>query len=256
MKDVLELATALARQAGALQRQRFHEPREIETKSSAIDLVTDVDKACEELILSQISSKRPDDRVLAEETGAHGEGGGLLWIVDPLDGTVNYAHGFPHFAVSIGVEQNGVREVGVIYDPMRDELFTTRRGGGAFLNDEPIRVSTTTALLQAMLATGFGYQVHQGDDENLEYFVRIIKQARALRRAGSAALDLAYVACGRFDGFWELHLHPWDIAAGLLLIEEAGGQVSDLVGGPVPEAGDRVLATNGALHAPMIDVLG
>jgi myo-inositol-1(or 4)-monophosphatase len=255
MKTILELAASIARQVGSLQRERFADPRVIETKSSTIDLVTDVDRASDQLVLECISSQRPDDAILIEETGEHEGGSGLRWIVDPLDGTTNYAHGFPHYAVSIGVERDGVLEVGVIYDPMKDELFSARRGAGAFLNGKPIAVSRVTELERALLATGFAYDVHKAAIDNLEYFARFIKRAQAVRRAGSAALDLAYVACGRFDGFWELELHPWDVAAGLVLVEEAGGQTSDLAGGPVPRSGDRCVASNGHLHDHLLEVL-
>ena len=255
MKQILELAITIAREAGSLQRDRFAEPRQIETKSSAIDLVTDVDRACDQLVLESITSQRPDDAILIEETGAHEGHSGLRWIVDPLDGTTNYAHGFPHFAVSIAVEREGVRELGVIYDPMKDELFSARRGGGAFLNGKPIAVSQVKQLERALLATGFAYDVHQAKLDNLEYFARFIKRAQAVRRAGSAALDLAYVACGRFDGFWELELHPWDVAAGLLLVDEAGGRSSDLEGGPVPASGNRLVASNGQLHESLLEVM-
>jgi myo-inositol-1(or 4)-monophosphatase len=255
VKEILDLAIGIAYDVGALQRERFHEPREIDTKSSVIDLVTDVDRASDKLAVDRITAARPQDQILAEETGTHGGNSGWRWIIDPLDGTTNYAHGFPHYSVSIGVEHQGVREVGVIYDPMKDELFTTMRGGGAFLNAKPIAVSKTTALERSLLATGFGYDVHNSKDDNIEHFARFLKHARAVRRAGSAALDLAYVACGRFDGFWELSLHPWDVAAGLLLIEEAGGCCTDLVGGPVPASGDRCVASNGHVHQLMLDVL-
>ena len=156
----------------------------------------------------------------------------MRWVVDPLDGTTNYAHGFPHFGVSIGVEVDGERAVGVIYDPIRDELFSAVRSGGAFLNGARISVSETRELERSLLGTGFAYDVHRAEVDNLDYFGRFLKRAQAVRRAGSAALDLAYVACGRFDGFWELNLHPWDVAAGLLLVDEAGGRTSDLQGGP------------------------
>jgi myo-inositol-1(or 4)-monophosphatase len=255
VKEILDLAIGIACDVGALQRERFHEPREIDTKSSVIDLVTDVDRASDKLAVDRITAARPQDQILAEETGTHGGNSGWRWIIDPLDGTTNYAHGFPHYSVSIGVEHQGVREVGVIYDPMKDELFTAMRGCGASLNAKPIAVSKTTALEQSLLATGFGYDVHNSKDDNIEHFARFLKHARAVRRAGSAALDLAYVACGRFDGFWELSLHLWDVAAGLLLIEEAGGCCTDLIGGPVPASGDRCVASNGHVHQLMLDVL-
>jgi myo-inositol-1(or 4)-monophosphatase len=252
----LDAAREIALETGALQRERFAEPRVIETKSSAIDLVTDVDRASDELIVRRIAQAFPDDTVLTEETGRAREGSsGYRWVIDPLDGTTNYAHGLPHYAVSLGIEREDERVVGVIFDPMRQELFSCERGAGAFLNDEPIRVSSASALEESLLATGFAYDVHSGKLENLEYFARFMRRARAVRRAGSAALDLAYVACGRFDGFWEMHLHSWDVAAGLLLIEEAGGRTSDLDGGPAPASGERLVASNGVLHEALLEVL-
>jgi myo-inositol-1(or 4)-monophosphatase len=252
----LDLAREIARETGALQRERFAEPRVIETKSSAIDLVTDVDRASDELIVRRIAKAFPDDAVLTEETGRAREGSsGYRWVIDPLDGTTNYAHGFPHYAVSLGIEREGQRVAGVIFDPMRRELFSCQRGAGAFLNDEPIRVSSASTLETSLLATGFAYDVHTGEIDNLEYFVRFIRRARAVRRAGSAALDLAYVACGRFDGFWELQLQLWDVAAGLLLIDEAGGRTSDMEGRPEPATAERLVASNGLLHDALLEVL-
>ncbi len=255
MKEILELAVSIASEVGKIQRDRYDEPHTIETKSSPIDLVTEVDQLSEKRVLERLAEARPDDAVLSEETGGRDGTSGLRWIVDPLDGTTNYAHGFPHFAVSIGIEREGVREVGVVYDAMKEELFTATRGGGAFLNGRPIRVSTETELRGALLATGFAYDVHDAEVDNLEYFARFIKRAQAVRRAGSAALDLAYVACGRFDGFWELSLHPWDVAAGILIIEEAGGRVTDLYGGTPDPSGQTCVATNGPLHETMLDVI-
>ena len=255
MKEILELAVSIALEVGKIQRDRYDEPHTIETKSSPIDLVTEVDQLSEKRVLERLDAARPDDAVLTEESAGRDGSSGLRWIVDPLDGTTNYAHGFPHFAVSIGVERDGVREVGVVYDAMKEELFTATRGGGAFLNGRPIHVSTETELRGALLATGFAYDVHDAEVDNLEYFSRFIKRAQAVRRAGSAALDLAYVACGRFDGFWELSLHPWDVAAGILIIEEAGGRVTDLYGGTPDPSGQTCVATNGPLHETMLDVI-
>ena len=255
--EVLALAEALARAAGALQRERFAQPREISTKSSAIDLVTDVDRDSEALILERIIRERPDDRIEAEESGNAREGtNGWCWVIDPLDGTTNYAHGYPQFAVSIGVERDGVREVGLIYDPMRDECFSTTRGSGATLNGTPIHVTKCDDLEQALLGTGFAYNVHESRVENLDHFEAFVRRARGVRRAGSAALDLACVAAGRFDGFWEMHLSAWDVAAGLLLIEEAGGTISDFDGAPAPRSGERLVASNGRLHEAMLGVIG
>ena len=256
MSNRLEQAVAIAREVGALQRDRFHEPRTIETKSSAIDLVTDVDRASDQLILERVSDRFPQDGILTEETGNARDGtSGYRWIVDPLDGTTNYAHSFPHFSVSIGIERAGERCVGAIYDPIRDELFAAELGSGATLNGEPMKVSTTDSLTQSLLGTGFSYDVHTSEIPNMVYFERFIRLSRAVRRAGSAALDLAYVACGRFDGFWEMHLHAWDVAAGLLLIEEAGGRISDFDGSPAPSSGERLVASNGLLHAALLEVL-
>ncbi len=252
MSELLGLAAAIAREAGAIARGRFHEPRTIATKSSAIDLVTDVDHALDALIRARILDARPDDGLLTEENAAHAGTSGVRWVVDPLDGTTNYAHAFPCFAISIGVEVDGRREAGVVYDPMRDELFAAARGRGATLNGAEIRVSATTELARSLLATGFAYDVHSKKTPNLAYFERFVSSARGIRRMGSAALDFAYVACGRFDGYWELHLAPWDVAAGLLLVDEAGGRTTDFDGGPPPASGARIVASNGAVHASML----
>jgi myo-inositol-1(or 4)-monophosphatase len=255
VSELLELAVAIAREAGGIARARFHDPRTIRTKTSEIDLVTDVDHALDRLIRERILAARPNDALLTEENAAAAGSSGVRWIVDPLDGTTNYAHAFPHFAISIGVEVEGRRTAGVVYDPMRDELFAAERGRGATLNQKPIRVSEVTDLKRALLATGFAYDVHTRRTPNLAYFERFVGCAQAIRRAGSASLDFAYVACGRFDGYWELHLAPWDVAAGLLLVEEAGGRVSDFDSGPPPATGERTVASNGRVHAAMLEVL-
>jgi len=255
LSELLELATAIAREAGGIARARFHDPRTIRTKTSEIDLVTDVDHALDRLIRERIRAARPDDALLTEESAAEDGSSGVRWVVDPLDGTTNYAHAFPHFAISIGVEVAGERAVGVVYDPMRDELFSAARGRGAQLNGKPIRVSEVGELRRALLATGFAYDVHQKRTPNLLHFERFVGCAQAIRRAGSAALDFAYVACGRFDGYWELHLAPWDVAAGLLLVAEAGGRATDFDAGPPPASGARIVASNGRIHAAMLEVL-
>jgi myo-inositol-1(or 4)-monophosphatase len=255
VSELLDLAVAIAREAGRIARERFHEPRTIRTKTSEIDLVTDVDHALDRLIRERILSARPKDALLTEESAASAGSSGVRWIVDPLDGTTNYAHAFPHFAISVGVEVDGRRTAGVVYDPMRDELFSAELGKGSHLNGKPVRVSRVTELRRALLATGFAYDVHQKRTPNLAYFERFVGCAQAIRRAGSAALDFAYVACGRFDGYWELHLSPWDVAAGLLLVEEAGGRVSDFDAGPPPASGARIVASNGLVHEAMLEVL-
>ncbi len=255
MSELLDLATAIAREAGAIARARLHDARTIATKSSEIDLVTDVDHALDALVRERILAARPRDGLVTEENSAHTGSSGVRWIVDPLDGTTNYAHAFPHFSISIGVEVDGRREVGVVYDPMRDELFSAERGRGATLNGRAIRVSKIGELRRALLATGFAYDVHTKKTPNLAYFERFVGRAQAIRRAGSAALDFAYVACGRFEGYWELHLAPWDVAAGLLLVDEAGGRTSDFDGGPPPATGERIVASNGVAHEAMLEVL-
>ncbi len=261
-QEILDLARDLALRAGALQRERYETAFTIETKSAAIDLVTEVDRACEALIVEGIRRARPGDAILAEE-GQHGGGGGrrggddgaTCWIIDPLDGTTNFAHGFPRFCVSIGVEQAGSRFVGVVYDPLLDERFEALRGAGAWLGDRRLAVSREHELGRALVATGFAYDVHHSDDDNLASFARIVKQARGIRRDGSAALDLCYVGAGRLDGYWELKLKPWDVAAGLLIVEEAGGHTSDFAGRPAPRSGEEIVASNGLVHEDLRDRL-
>jgi myo-inositol-1(or 4)-monophosphatase len=193
--------------------------------------------------------------VLAEESGASAEGQSeWRWIIDPLDGTTNYAHGYPCFCVSIALEQAGTLELGVIYDPLREELFAARRGDGATLNGRPIRVSEVSEMNRAMLCTGFPYNVRERDDF-ARHFSNFIMRAQAVRRDGSAALDLAYVACGRFDGFWEEGLRPWDVAAGVLLIQEAGGRSSHYDGAPFDIYTPPIIASNGLIHEEMMSIL-
>jgi len=255
-KSVLELAVSLARAAGKIQRERYTTGLEIRTKSAPVDLVTDVDEACEALIVSTLEAERPEDAILAEEGGERNRGGAAWrWIIDPLDGTTNYAHGYPRFCVSIGVEFEGARTVGVVYDPLLDELYHAVVGRGAFLNGRRIHVSEETALDRALLATGFAYDRRKSEQDNLNEFAAFLKAARALRRDGSASLDLCYVAAGRLDGFWELKLAPWDVAAGYLIVDEAGGRCSDVSGGAAPASGSAVVASNGRIHQAMLEVL-
>jgi myo-inositol-1(or 4)-monophosphatase len=225
-----------------------------------IDLVTEVDLAVETWFRAFIHERFPEHRILAEElqdrSRAGEESSPYCWIFDPIDGTTNYAHGLPIFCASLGLEIAGRLEVAAVYDPTRKELFTAERGGGAYLNGMRIRVSAADALIDALLCTGFHYQVHQSADDVVGLFTQFIGRARAVRRLGSAALDLCYVACGRFDGFWEERLRPWDVAGGVLLIEEAGGVITGYDGAPYtdPRRGDLV-ATNGAIHTAMLDVI-
>jgi myo-inositol-1(or 4)-monophosphatase len=254
--EILQKAERLAREAGKIQRDHYETDIEIRTKSAAIDLVTEVDHACEKLIVDALARERPEDAILAEEGGGTDhEGAAWRWVIDPLDGTTNYAHGYPRFCVSIGVEHHGERTVGVVYDPLLDELYSAVRGGGASCNGRSIHVSEEPDVANALLATGFAYDVHRSLEDNLNHFADVVKRARAVRRDGSAALDLCYVAAGRFDGFWEMKLHAWDVAAGLLIVEEAGGRISNMSGGPADRSGNQTVATNGHIHDTLIGLL-
>jgi len=254
-----ETALQLAREAGAIQRERYESRLEVDTKSAPIDLVTEVDRACEAAIVEGLRAAHPEDAILAEEGGDHVDSesatSALRWVIDPLDGTVNYAHGFPRFCVSIALERAGDSLLGVVYDPLLDECFHARSGGGARLGDRTLEVSRTDHLDQSLVATGFSYDVHHSDHDNLSQFAEMVKRARGLRRDGSAALDLCYVAAGRLDAYWEFKLHPWDVAAGRLIVEEAGGQVSDVAGGPAPTSGAEIVSSNGRVHEQVLDVL-
>ncbi|HZJ09646.1 MAG TPA: inositol monophosphatase family protein [Trueperaceae bacterium] len=249
----LRTAIRAAREAARIQLAERESDLDIQFKSSDIDLVTRVDALCEESIRRIVAETYPGHVVIGEELG-HTAEGRSRWIVDPLDGTVNYAHGFPCYCVSIGVEIDGVIVVGVVYDPERDELFTAVKGRGAFLNGRPLSVSATVRPRAALLATGFAY-VEERINLNLEVFARVLPKVQSIRRPGAAALDICYVAAGRLDGFWELGLNPWDVAAGWLVVQEAGGTVTGTGGAPY-RLGDPVLvASNGHLHAALLDVL-
>ncbi|MEE3331510.1 MAG: inositol monophosphatase family protein [Myxococcota bacterium] len=255
-REALAIAERLAREAGEIQRKRYETSFQVETKGTSTNLVTEVDKQCEALIVEAIERERPGEGILAEEGGGHDDRSAeWCWVVDPLDGTTNFAHGYPRFCVSIGVERDGEREAGAIYDPLLDEMFLASRGDGATLNGKPLRVSNEATLVNALAATGFAYDIHQSEDDNLANFARMIKATRAVRRDGSAALDLCYVAAGRFDAFWEFKLHPWDVSAGVVIVEEAGGRCTDVVGDPVPRSGAEIIASNTALHDSILELL-
>src|SRR5262245_5713471 len=234
---------------------RFGQDFTVEKKST-IDLVTEVDVAVERRFRALIAERFPDHQILAEEFGgAAAAPDGPCWVFDPIDGTTNFAHGLPIFCASLALEVDGVAEVAAVYDPTRKELFTAERGGGAFLNGRPLRVSSAARLVDAMLVTGFPYDVHGRVDEIVGLFGAFVGRARAVRRLGSAALDLCYVAAGRLDGFWETDLKAWDIAGGALIVAEAGGRVTNTDGEPFASRGGHVLATNRQLHDAMLDVI-
>jgi len=225
-------------------------------KKGTIDLVTEVDVAIERAFRAMVGERFPTHDVLGEEMGGLAEAPpGACWVFDPIDGTTNFAHGLPIFCSSIALEISGVAEVAAVYDPTRRELFTAERGGGAFLNGRPLGVSQAPTLVDAMLVTGFPYDVHDRVDEIVGLFAAFVGRARAVRRLGSAAIDLCYVAAGRIDGFWESDLKPWDIAGGSLIVAEAGGRVTTLGGEPFTSRSGSVLATNGVLHDQMLEVI-
>jgi myo-inositol-1(or 4)-monophosphatase len=241
--------------AGDLQMARFGQDVAI-NKKGTIDLVTDVDVAVERRFRALVAERFPDHQILAEEMGgAVAVPAGPCWVFDPIDGTTNFAHGLPIFCASLALEIDGVPEVAAVYDPNRRELFTAERGGGAFLNGRPLHVSSATELVDAMLVTGFPYDVHVRVEEIVGLFGAFVGQARAVRRLGSAAIDLCYVAAGRLDGFWETDLKPWDIAGGALIVSEAGGRVTNTDGDRFTSRGGHVLATNGHLHDAMLSVI-
>jgi myo-inositol-1(or 4)-monophosphatase len=257
LQDPLFLTTAIEAvvRAGDLQMARFGGDIRIDKKGS-IDLVTEVDIAVERMFRDLIGGRFPDHHVLAEELGGSATvPPGACWVFDPIDGTTNFAHGVPIFCASLALEIDGVAEVAAVFDPNRRELFTAERGAGAFLNGRRLRVSSAEHLLVSLLVTGFPYDVQVRTDEIISLFAAFIAQARAVRRLGSAAIDLCWVAAGRLDGFWEGDLKAWDIAGGALIVAEAGGRVTGMDGEPFRSRGGHVLATNGRVHDAMLEVI-
>ena len=262
LDDYLHTAITAAREAGRVQIEEAGSDLQVGTKSTDSDLVTRVDSLSEERIRQIVQAAHPDHVFVGEEGSYDGAGKGqsgaderFRWIVDPIDGTVNYAHGFPFYCASIALEVEGVMVVGVVFDPTRDELFSAVNGRGATLNGAEISVSGASALNQALVATGFAYDVPTRLI-NLELFGKVLPVVRGVRRAGAAALDICYVACGRLDAFWELQLQPWDMAAATLILREAGGSTSGADGLPHVLTDELLVATNGALHGKLLDLLG
>lgn len=260
MNDYLIFAQTIAQEGAALVRERYEGEMAVSVKSSEIDLVTDVDQAAEALLLARIRARYPDHLIFAEETAqdrAVLTSDRPLWLVDPIDGTVNYAHGVPVFATSVALVINGRPVVGVTVDPLRGETFWAERGGGAWVNGRRLHVSATERLSEALLGTGFPYTRAIDPDNNLPAFNALMPRTRGVRRAGSACLDLAWTAAGRFDGYWEMALQPYDFGAGWLLVEEAGGRVTDFGGRPwtITQDPTRIVATNGRLHDELVAVL-
>jgi len=258
LPDPLYLATAveIVLRAGDIQRAGQESGFRIDKKGS-IDLVTEIDLACERMCRDVVAERFPDHDILAEELGTPGDRASsrFRWVFDPLDGTTNYAHGLPIYCSSLALEIAGRAEVAAIYDPTRKELFTAERGEGAYLNGRALRVSGTPALLDSLLVTGFPYNVHEESGDLVELFGFFLGRARAVRRLGSAALDLCYVAAGRFEAFWEQHLEPWDVAAGALIVEEAGGQVTGMNGAPFDPTAAHLVASNGRVHAQVVTLI-
>ncbi len=251
---LLAVAAEAVLRAGAIQKERYGQEVRIDYKGE-INLVTEVDHACEAVVLEILRSRFPDHDVVTEETALARRGSRYVWYVDPLDGTTNFAHGYPCFCSSVGVAKDGVVVAGAVYEPLKCELFTAERGAGAFLNGRRLKVSGASELLKSLLLTGFPYDLREDLPGKLRLFNRLMGEARAIRRDGSAAVDLSYVAAGRVDGFWEEKLHSWDMAAGMLMVEEAGGRVSRFDGTHLGLVEDEIVATNGRIHDAMLAAL-
>src|SRR5689334_3501933 len=251
----LETAVEIAREAGALLSHYFERRVAFETKGE-FDLVTEADRASEKLVVERLRTHFPSHGIVAEEGGGHTSASDYVWFVDPLDGTTNFAHGFPVFNVTLGLARGGEMIAGVVYDPMRQEMFTAERGAGAYLNNRRIHVSATTKVGESLASTGFPSRKRH-HNINIHFYYQLAMASHGVRRTGSAAVDLAYVASGRLDYFWEFGLKPWDMAAGTLLVSEAGGRISDMCGASHSVTGsDHLLADNGFLHEQVIEIFG
>lgn len=250
----IDVVKEIALGAGEILVEKLHSGVSIQAKGS-IDLVTDADKASEAFVVGELRRRFPQHGILAEESGRQGGTSDFLWVVDPLDGTTNFAHRFPYFCVSIALVKGNEVVVGVVYDPIKKECFASEKGSGAFLNDERITVSKSTTVLGSLLATGFPYDIATSTRTNLESFSRVNKASQGVRSLGAAALDLCQVAAGRLDAFWELVLQPWDLAAGGLMVKEAGGRVTDCFGERFNPLGSNVCASNGLIHDELLQLI-
>ncbi|MBK5291035.1 MAG: inositol monophosphatase [Acidobacteriia bacterium] len=254
MSTYLETAVEIARDAGALLANLSERRIGYEMKGEN-DLVTAADRASEKLIVERLRTHFPSHSIVAEEGGGHDSGGAFCWHVDPLDGTTNFAHGFPMWNVTLALEQAGTMVAGVVFDPLRQEMFTAERGGGAYLNNRRMHVSGAQKLEDCLVASGFPTR-RRHLNVNVHFYHQLAMATHGVRRGGSAALDLAYVACGRLEAFWEFGLNSWDMAAGMLLVTEAGGRCSDMHGGEASVRGAHLLADNGAVHGQMLEIFG
>jgi myo-inositol-1(or 4)-monophosphatase len=245
----------IAKEAGEIVREGFGKKFSVEYKTNASNLVTEIDKKSEAAIIAYINKEFPNHAVLAEESGAHKTSSEYLWVIDPIDGTTNFAHGLPLFGVSIGVQKNNETICGVVYDVMNNNVYSCEKGGGAFRDGQKLQVSTNGELEKSCIVTGFPYNVAENPDFAFERFIAFLKTARAVRRLGSASIDMCYVAAGVFDGFWEVELHPWDVCAAKLLVEEADGIVTNFAGEKIDIYSKQFLACNKVVHQKMIEVL-
>lgn len=252
IKDALKTACEASWEAGRLIKDNWNRTKQVSTKTGITDLVTNVDKEADKLITEKISRRFPTHTVVAEESARSGPESPYCWYIDPIDGTTNFAHRYPHFAVSIALTYQSRPIVGVVYDPLLRETFRATAGGGAFLNGSPITVSTESQLERSLLQTGFPYDRHEYGHFYLQYYEAFMLLTQGVRRSGSAALDLCYVACGRAEGFWEWRLQPWDVAAGALIVEQAAGETSDFSGHPFEIKGEQTLASNSHIHKKLL----
>lgn len=245
----------ISKEAGEIAKEGFGKNFDVEFKLNESDLVTKYDKKSEKAIVDFVKKEFPKHAILAEEGGNYTEDAEYTWVIDPIDGTTNFAHGLPVFSISIGVQKNGETIAGVVYDVTRDVIYSAELGSGAFANSKRITVSSSEDLSRSVLVTGFPYNIAENPNRAVEMFIAMLKKARAVRRLGSAAIDFCYVASGIFEGFWEVHLNPWDICAGKLMVEEAGGKVTDLKGEPIDIFSKQILATNGIVADKMMEIL-